>query len=138
MNHKPIIVIDDDGEDLELIKDAFAELKVKNKIIFFDDGHNFIDFLRNTEQTAFFILCDVNMNKINGLELKKILYDDEELRLKCVPFIFLSTSTASKEVMKAYSYGVQGYFVKPTSFEEIKNMLQFIVKYWSHSERPGS
>jgi CheY-like chemotaxis protein len=137
-NNKPIIIIDDDDEDLDLIRDALAELKVENEIIVFDDGVKFIDFIRATDNKAFFILCDVNMSKINGLELKKMIYDDEHLRLKCVPFIFMSTSGASTEVMRAYSYGVQGYFIKPPSFGEIKDLLHSIFRYWSHSQHPGS
>lgn len=136
MNNKPIIIIDDDDEDLDLIKDAFAQLKIENEIIVFNTGFKFLDFIRETNNRAFFILCDINMSRISGLELKKFLYDDEHLRLKCVPFIFLSTSGASTEVLKAYSYGVQGYFVKPPTFEKIKDMLQFIITYWSYSQYP--
>jgi CheY-like chemotaxis protein len=136
MNNKPIIIIDDDDEDLELIKDAFSKLNIENEIIIFNDGFKFLDYIRKTKNLALFTLCDINMAKIDGLELKKLIYDDEELRLKCVPFIFMSTSSASRSVMKAYSYGVQGYFVKPASFEQLTEMLQFIVKYWSRSEHP--
>ena len=91
-------------------------MKEENEIIIFADGLKFLDFIKATENRAFFTLCDVNMAKINSLELKKRLYDDELLRLKCVPFIFMSTSSASHEVMKAYSDGVQGYFIKPPPF----------------------
>ena len=136
MNNKPIIIIDDDNEDLDLIKDALAQFNIENEIIVFNDGYQFLDFIRATANRAFFILCDVNMAKINGLELKKLIYDDERLRLKCVPFIFLSTSGASGEVMKAYSYVVQGYFVKPSTFEGIKELLQSIITYWRHSQHP--
>lgn len=136
MDNKPIIIIDDDNEDLELFKDALAQLNIDNEIIVFDDGFEFIDFIRATDNRAFLTLCDVNMTKINGLELKKIIYDDERLRLKCVPFIFLSTSGASTEVMRAYSFGVQGYFVKPSTFEELKDLLGYIIKYWSYSQVP--
>lgn len=138
MDNKPIIIIDDDDDDLELIKDAMKQLEIENEIIVFDDGQNFLDFIRSTENRAFVILCDVNMSKINGLELKKLIYDDERLRLKCVPFIFMSTSSASTEVMRAYSYGVQGYFIKPHTFEGIKQLMHYIVQYWSHSQSPNS
>jgi CheY-like chemotaxis protein len=136
MSNRPIIIIDDDDEDLEFIKSAFAELNIENEILVFDDGFEFLDFIRSTEKAVFFILCDVNMRKINGLQLKKMIYDDERLRLKCVPFIFMSTSRASTAVMEAYSYGVQGYFVKPPTFELLKDLMQFILNYWNHSERP--
>jgi CheY-like chemotaxis protein len=136
MNSSPIIIIDDDNEDLELITQAFEDIKVENKIITFNDGYAFLDYIRTTDQRAFFIICDINMAQINGLELKKRIFDDERLRLKCVPFIFLSTSGASASVMRAYSFGVQGYFIKPNSFDRLKEMLQHIMLYWNSSQHP--
>jgi CheY-like chemotaxis protein len=137
MNNKPIIVIDDDEDDLQLIKDGFHELQVENEIICFNDGYKFLDFIKKTENHAFFTLCDINMSKLSGLELKQMVHDDVALRMKGVPFIFLSTSRASSSVMRAYSYGVQGYFVKPATFEGILDLLQSILAYWRYSELPS-
>ncbi len=78
------------------------------------------------------------MNRINGFELKKKIFDNQELRLKCVPFLMMSTSGASAHVLEAYSLNVQGYFIKPNSVTEIKDMFEIIVKYWSISQRPAS
>jgi len=138
MNKNPIIIVDDDTEDLELIQQAFAELKIENEIIVFDDGFKFLEFITGTHDKTFFILCDINMTRIDGLELKQKIYDDEKLRIKCVPFLFLSTSNASTAVMRAYSFGVQGYFIKPSSFDEMKDMLLRIINYWNYSEHPNS
>ncbi len=138
MNKKQIIVIDDDQDDLELMQQAFSELNVDNEIIVFDDGLKFLEYIRTTKKGTLFILCDINMHKLSGMELKKIIQDDEQLRLKCVPFIFLSTSAGSSSIMKAYSYGVQGYFIKPTTSEKLKSMLQGIITYWSASQHPNS
>ncbi len=129
MNKNPIIIIDDDNEDLELIKNAFAELNIENKIIAFNDGFKFIEYMKAAKGGTLFILCDINMHKITGIELKKLIHDDEKLRIKCVPFIFLSTSYASTSIMEAYSYGVQGYFIKPNDFEKLKGMLQDMITY---------
>ena|SRR5687768_4263946 len=137
MNENPIIVIDDDDEDLEVLQEAFKELNIKNEIIVFTDGLKFLDFVKSAPNKTFFILCDINMAKIGGLELKRRIYNDEELRLKCVPFVFLSTGKGSESVMEAYSFGVQGYFVKPNSFDEIKEMLSYIINYWKHSQHPN-
>lgn len=138
MNKKPIIIIDDDKDDLDFIRQALLELKVENEIIIFDDGYKFLDFIQATKNKAFLTLCDINMSKINGLELKKKIFEDEELRTKCVPFIFLSSSLASSSVMRAYSFGVQGYFIKPNNFEKLKEMLSSIIKYWDHSQVPNA
>jgi CheY-like chemotaxis protein len=138
MNQNPIIVIDDDDDDLLLMERAFKELKIENEIITFNNGLNFLEYMKSTDIKTFFILCDINMNLISGLELKRRIYEDEELRLKCVPFVFLSTGKASGAIMKAYSIGVQGYFIKPNSFFGIKEMLLAIINYWKHSEHPNS
>ncbi len=137
MSIGPIIIIDDDKDDLDFINQAFLDLKVENEIMFFDDGMKFIDFMKTTDQKAFFILSDINMNKINGLELKKMVFDDERLRLKCIPFLFFSTSGASDSILKAYSFGVQGYFIKPNSLEEYKDMLYSMISYWGYSQHPN-
>lgn len=137
MNKKPIIVVDDDPDDLELLQQAFSEMNVDNEIIVFDNGLKFLEYLKTTENGTFFILCDINMSKIDGLELKRIIFDDERLRIKCVPFIFLSTSGASSSIMKAYSYGVQGYFIKPNSLEKLKSMLDAMITYWNDSQHPN-
>ncbi len=137
MNKKPIIVVDDDQDDLELLQQAFSELNVDNEIIVFDDGLKFLEYMKTTDNGTFFILCDINMSKLPGIELKKIIYDDERLRIKCVPFIFLSTSSASSSIMQAYSFGSQGYFIKPNSLEKLKSMLHAMITYWSESQHPN-
>ncbi|MGI8634843.1 MAG: response regulator, partial [Segetibacter sp.] len=94
----------------------------------------FYDFISTTDKKTFFILCDMNMNKIGGLELKKMILDDERLRRKCIPFLFLSTSKASAHIEDAYSLNVQGYFVKPSSFEGI---LRSMCTYWDYASHPN-
>jgi len=137
MNVNPIIIIDNDDDDLELLQTAFEELGIENEIIAFNDGVNFLKFIKSTPNHPFFILCDINMFPIDGLELKRRIYEDEELRLKCIPFVFLSTSKASDAIMKAYSVGVQGYFIKPNTLPEIKEILSYMINYWKYSQHPN-
>ncbi len=137
-NSNPIIIIDDDPDDLEIFQEGFKELGVDNEIIVFTDGNKFYDYISRTDRKSFFIFCDINMHKINGFDLKKKIFDNEELRLKCIPFLMLSTSGAPTSVIDAYSLNVQGYFIKPHSVSAIKDMFEIVVKYWSLSQRPAS
>ncbi len=137
MHKNPIIVIDDDQDDVEFMLQAFSELKIDNEIIIFKEGLKFLEYIKATESGTLFILCDINMPKITGIELKKIIQDDEKLRIKCIPFIFLSTSGGSGEIMKAYSYGVQGYFIKPSVLGKWKDLLQSMIAYCSESQHPN-
>ena len=137
-NSNAIIIIDDDPDDLEFFKEGFKELGVENEIMVFNDGHKFYDFISKTDRNSFFIFCDINMHRLNGFELKKMIFDNDEIRLKCIPFLMMSTSGAPESVLEAYSLNVQGYFIKPNSVKGIKEMLNTVVKYWSLSQRPFS
>jgi CheY-like chemotaxis protein len=139
MNNNPIVIIDDDADDVELFRQAFRELQVENEIIVFKDGLEFLDFINTLDKKSFFfILCDINMNNISGLELKQELYDNEKWRIECIPFLFFSTSETPLTINKAYSLNVQGYFVKPNSIDELKDMFDAMIKYWGYSEHPIS
>lgn len=135
-NNDPILIIDDSAGERELIKLAFIELGIENKIIFFDNGFTFLEYIRLETIGTFFILCDINMPGLTGMDIKKIVQDDEQLRLKCIPFILFSTSSANTSVKEAYSHGVQGYFIKPNDIEQLIEIFYAIVCYWNFSETP--
>jgi CheY-like chemotaxis protein len=137
-NSNPIILIDDDAEDIELFQEGFKALGIENEIMVFNDGNKFYEYISTTKRKSFFIFCDINMNQMSGFELKRKVFDNEEIRMKCIPFLMLSTSSASKSVIDAYSLNVQGYFIKPNSVQGIKDMFDVVVKYWSISQRPAS
>lgn len=134
----PIIIIDDNDEDLELICEAFKELQVKNELLCFKLGDEALTFLKNSEHQPLFILCDVNMNSITGFDLRQILHKDESLRIKSIPFLFLSTSGHRKDITNAYSLSVQGYFKKPGTFNGIVSMLKCIIEYWGYCQHPNT
>src|SRR5688572_9543092 len=94
-NSNPIIQIDDDSDDIELFKEGFKELGIDNEIIVFTDANKFYEYISTTEKKSFFIFCDINMHKMSGFQLKQKIFDNEEIRLKCIPFLMLSTSGAS-------------------------------------------
>jgi CheY-like chemotaxis protein len=137
-NSNPIIIIDDDRDDIELFQLGFKQLGIPNEVLVFTEGNKFYDYISTTDRKSFFILCDINMHKLTGFELKKMIFDNEEIRMKCIPFLMMSTSGASRTVNEAYSLNVQGYFIKPSSIDEIRDMFDIIVKYWSISQRPAS
>jgi CheY-like chemotaxis protein len=138
MNKQPIIIVDDDTDDLEFLSQAFIDMKVENEIIVFDNGFKFLEYVWTTEKKTFFILCDMNLGVINGLELKRKIFEDSRLRLKCIPFLMMSTSKATAKIMEAYSFGVQGYFVKPTTQKGYEEMLHAMMAYWDYSQNPNS
>ena len=134
----PIIIVEDDLEDREIMQEIFNELNIKNEIRFFNEGGGVLDYLRSTKQKPFLILTDVNMPGVNGLELREQIMQEEHLRRKSIPFVFLSTSDGSSIINRVYDLQVQGFFQKQTSFPEIKNQIKLIVDYWTNCKHPNN
>lgn len=134
----PIILVEDDADDQELIIEALKLLNVPNEVKTFNNGEKAINFLKITEKQPFMILSDVNMPVINGLQLKHEIENNEYLKSKCIPFIFLSTSAESEAVKEAFDLCVQGFFVKEITYEGIHRQLKGIIDYWKSCRHPNS
>ena len=132
----PIIVIDNDLEDLDLIGDALNTIKVNNKILLFDRATEFLRYTKDHNEMAFFILCDVNMPNMDGLELFQEINNNPSLSSICFPFLFFSTSSDRDQIQKAYKLPIQGYFKKPSTFDGIITMLEGIITYWDNCYHP--
>lgn len=133
----PIIIIEDDIEDQEILTEVFKELAYKNQIIFFEDGEKALEYLINSETKPFIIFSDINMPKLNGMELRQKIHENEDLRLKSIPYLFFSTSAEQNHVVDAYSKSVQGFFVKPSEYKTIKKLISTIVDYWESCVSPN-
>ena len=133
----PIIIIEDDMDDQEVLVDIFKELNYNNKLIFFGDSLKALEYLTETEVEPFLVLSDINMPKLNGMELREKVINNEDLRLKSIPYLFFSTSAEQKHVIDAYSRSIQGFFVKPTSYDKLKKVMTKIVEYWQECESPN-
>lgn len=138
MNKKgAIIIIEDDADDQELFSEVFEELNYKNDIIFFNDGQEALAYLISNTIEPFIVFSDINMPKLNGMELRKQIHENESLRLKTIPYLFFTTSAAQEAVIEAYSKSIQGFFVKPSSFAGLKSTMKTIVEYWQKCESPN-
>ncbi|MEO7264208.1 MAG: response regulator [Ferruginibacter sp.] len=135
----PIIIIEDDQDDQEIIKEALLDVGVNNDIIFFDNGIDAMEDLKQREQAPFFIICDVNLPKQDGIEFKRELDNHEELRKKSIPFIFYTTYVSQYAVNEAYSnLTVQGFFHKSATYTEFRELIRLIVQYWKLCRHPGA
>ncbi len=133
----PIILIEDDRGDQELFSIVFKDLNFSNEIIYFEDGEKALEYLTKTLIEPFIIISDINMPKLNGLELREKIHTNEDLRLKCIPYLFFSTSAEQKYIVEAYSKSVQGFFVKPNSIDKLTHTIKIIVEYWQKCESPN-
>ena len=133
----PIIFIEDDLDDQEILTEVFKELNYINEVIFFGDGETALAYLIESEVEPFIIFSDINMPKLNGMELRAKVHQNEDLRLKSIPYLFFSTQAEQQDVVDAYSKSVQGFFVKPHSFNDLKDTIHAIVYYWQKCVSPN-
>ncbi|MET0300006.1 MAG: response regulator [Flavitalea sp.] len=135
-DQNPIILIDDDKDDLELATYALKFLKYENQIITYDSWSSVMEGLKNVTFDPFVIICDVNLPGKNGIELRKAMSADPQLKLKTIPFIFWSTSPTQTQVTEAYENWSQGIFEKPASHDELIDLLDTILTYWGKCGHP--
>jgi CheY-like chemotaxis protein len=135
MNNSPVFIVDDDHDDREFLEQAWKELGYTNSLKFFDNGEEVLNYLKSNPTVPFLILCDVNLPKMDGFELKKLI-EESFVRQKSIPFVFWSNFAAKAQIQKAYDLSANGFFIKETKFEDIKKSLVEIYQYWQKSKAP--
>ena len=133
----PIIIIEDDLDDQQMLKEIFAELHVTNELIFVDTGKEAITLLENSSMRPFLIISDINIPTMSGLEVRAAIDRHEQDRVRCVPYVFLSTAASHQTICDAYALSVQGFFMKPDTFKELKETIRCILLYWQRGKTPN-
>lgn len=135
---RPIVLIEDDSDDIQLFRMALDVLNVDAPVHCFQSAKDAIEFLNTTDTPPGLILCDNHLNAISGIDLRETLAKDPKLHRMTIPFILLSTTISDAEVNKAFELPVQGIFIKEASFEKYLDQLDRILKYWSCSITPNA
>jgi CheY-like chemotaxis protein len=136
MNSAPLYIVVDDQDDQDIIKDIWKELNYDNALLFFGSGEDVLHHMKTDSTVPFLILCDVNIPRMNGFELKKRLYEDDSLFYKSIPFVFWSTQASPEQIQKSYDLGGNGFFIKDNSYQGLKTSLTEIMQYWLKSKVP--
>lgn len=134
---KPILLVEDNPDHAELTMDAIAQSKVKNEIIWVDDGEQALDYLylrgkyadRPPDDDPALILLDIKLPGIDGLDVLRKIREDG--RFDTVPIVMLTTSAQEAEVLRAYSDHANSYVVKPMNFQEFYDRVQDLNIYWT-------
>lgn len=126
---KKIILVEDNMADVELTKLAFQKLDMPLEVVHVFDGYQLIDLLKelNLEEIAL-ILLDLNMPRLGGLEILKIMNKNPEL---CkLPVIIFSTSSNDEDVYACYENGANAYVSKPIDINEYHKTIRAIAHFW--------
>ncbi len=133
--YKPveILLVEDNPADACLVVEVFKDFKVKNNIHLVVDGIAAMDFLNKKSEfenvpRPDLILLDLNLPRKDGREVLKEIKEDKKLR--CIPVVILTTSSAKEDITKTYSNHANCYITKPVDFDHFLKVVQSIENFW--------
>jgi CheY-like chemotaxis protein len=134
-------LVEDDPRDVELTLMALDEHKLANKVTVARDGEEALDYLYRREKFAarttgnpIFVLLDLKMPKVSGLEALQQIKADPQLR--AIPVIVLTSSREQPDLNECYNLGVNAYVVKPVDFTEFMAAVKELGVFWAAVNEP--
>jgi CheY-like chemotaxis protein len=131
-----ILLVEDNDDDAELTERAFGDAKIKNRILRLRDGVEALDYLlvrgkfaaRDVNDTPAIVLLDLNLPRVNGLEVLTVLRSNE--RTKQLPVVILTSSAEEKDRLAAYDQHVNSYVKKPVDYDQFVAAAHQLGLYW--------
>lgn len=136
MTSKTILLAEDNVNDEELTLRALRKYNVANEVMVVRDGQEALDYLfgtgphagRDLSQRPQVMLLDINLPKINGLEVLKRVRADE--RTKTMPVVILTSSAEDRDRLTAYANFANSYIRKPVDFDQFTEAVRELGMYW--------
>jgi CheY-like chemotaxis protein len=128
-----ILMVEDNPGDVRLTVEALQEAKVANHLSVVSDGVEAMDFLRRRGRYADaprpgLVLLDLNLPRKDGREVLAEIKADPQLRR--IPLVVLTTSSAERDVLRAYDLHANCYITKPVDFERFMQVVRSIEDFW--------
>ena len=131
--HRDILIIEDDEDDRDILKEIFLDLGYKNKLIFFHDGVEALEYLRRPEIEPFIVISDINMPKLGGFELRSLILEEEIFMDKDIPYIFISNAQEEYSIKQANNLSIQDYIHKGNDYNKYKERIKNLIDYWKEN-----
>lgn len=131
-----ILLIEDNIDHAELVIRTMQEHRIANKVRHLQDGQSALNYLfrrgefsdPKSSPRPHVILLDLRLPGVDGIDILKTIKED--LGLKAIPVVVLTTSEAEKDVARAYHNHANSYLVKPVGFEEFQKLMEELGFYW--------
>lgn len=117
---KTIVYVDDDEDDRDIFREVMRDVNPDLKLVLAKDGQDALAKLQELIPICMFI--DMNMPRMNGIQLLTILKDDPALAN--IPAFILTTALTPSQTHELKSLGARDYLIKPSGFEEFKSLLR--------------
>jgi CheY-like chemotaxis protein len=131
-----ILMADDDADDREMTREAFAENRLANDLRFVEDGEELLDYLyrrgKYTDPASAplpsILLLDLNMPRRDGREALEVIKGDPAFR--SIRVIILTTSKAEEDILRTYNLSATSYITKPVTFDALVEVVAALGRYW--------
>lgn len=143
MSVETILLVEDNPDDVLLIKRAFKKAGLNHSLQVASHGEEALDYLagggdfadRELHPFPALMLLDLQLPRRSGHEVLEWLRSRHELRR--LPVVVLTSSREPKDINRAYELGANSYHVKPVSFDALLEMVRVLERYWmALAERP--
>ena len=136
---RPILVVEDNPMDLDLMLQAFEEHCVINPVHVCRDGEEALAFIGDHStpldpSLPLLVLLDLRLPKVDGIEVLR--QARQRPVWKQIPFVVVTTSRENSDITRAYELGVNSYIVKPVDFPAFANVVKQIKFYWLLTNEP--
>jgi CheY-like chemotaxis protein len=138
---KPILLVEDNLNDIELVLDALKRNHLVNSVATARHGGEALDYLHRRGPHAgregddpIFILLDLKMPKVDGLEVLRQIKLDPKLQM--IPVVMLTSSNEECDLVKSYRLGVNSYVVKPVDFGQFVEVIRQLGLFWAVINEP--
>lgn len=133
MKEVRILLVEDNEGDVVLTLKALKKAHVHNEIDVVRDGEQALQFLHKQEpfkdaETPGLILLDINLPKVDGMEVLAEIKNHEHLRV--IPVVMLTTSDSEKDIMQSYQHYANCFITKPVNFGKFIDVVQTIKEFW--------
>lgn len=131
---KTILLVEDNPDDRDLALLAFEHSKIANEIMVAEDGVAALEYLfgtqngRATDSVPQIVLLDLNLPKVDGLEVLRRIRSDP--RTKRLPVVILTSSDEERDMVESYEWGANSYIRKPVDFAQFIEAVQQLGLYW--------
>jgi two-component system, response regulator len=127
----PIVLVEDNEDDIVLTRRALARNKIGNPLVIARDGAEALELLLSANGDSVnpaIILLDLQLPKVDGLSVLKRLRADP--RTKLTPIVVLTSSKAEQDVVAGYDLHANSYIRKPVDFDQFTEAVRQIGMYW--------
>jgi len=134
--NKKILIVEDNENDVELIKRKFRIREINTRVFVVNDGEEALDYMHHRGEFSDpgkypvpdLIILDIRMPKVNGIEVLREIKSNK--MFKSIPVVMLTVSTLKRDIFDTFDAGGEHYVAKSVAFEKFESTVEPIIMHY--------